>query len=120
MVWKNKAFKELHLGRNSQLHKQRREWVLLHKTSWGRDGVEYDKLSAVNPLLQKRYSLWWDASTVCSMRSVVVFLCFQVVIRPQMKYLSMLGHLTEMKSSEVDSGGQKVLKKLHQKSGSIL
>lgn len=54
------------------------------------------------------------------MRSVVVFLCFQVVIRPQMKYLSMLGHLTEMKSSEVDSGGQKVLKKLHQKSGSIL
>lgn len=41
----------------------------------------------------------------------MVFLCFQAVIRPQVKYLSMLEHLREMRSSGIDSGGRKILKK---------
>lgn len=53
MVWKNKACEELRLG-NSQLHKLKRKWVLLHKTSWGSRSTEYYKLNTVNSLLWKR------------------------------------------------------------------
>lgn len=54
-------------------------------------------------------------SSMWPVRSRVVFLRYQDVIRSHLRYLFILGHLREMGCNWIKSGGQKVLKKRDQK-----